>query len=202
MPEDDRSAAKRQRAIEQIATADWKALRLRLAKFAGRYLREVFPRGTPRDKTAMIYVHDAICKVLEGVHALERGEGQRKWDPDTHTLFGTLCFVIVSDIDNDKEQQARQQRLLKAEQSTTGLTLPNTPAPPHIAAEYAEQRKYWLNAFAGRPLAQEIARVVMEEGAYTPRDLSIRLGVERKVIYNEVKRMKERGRTIRKKRGE
>lgn len=195
MAEDEGSAAKRKRAIEQIATADWEALRLRLAKFAGRYLRGAFPRGAPGGKTAMLYVHDAIWKVLEGVHAtdpLKSTESQRQWDPDTHSLFGTLCFGIASDINNDVEQHNRQQRLLKADQSTIGMTLPNPPTPPHIAAEDSEERQGWLNAFADRPLAREIARVAMDEGIYTARELAARLGVERKVVYNEKKRMKER----------
>ena len=207
-PSDDWTTAKRKRAAELLAAADWNELAPRLGEHAALSIRSVFrsrvgPNGAaPGGRTPLDFVDDVVTKFF---HALDdRGpskqatgrapRGMRRWDPDKRPLLHALCDAIDSEILNHSFQIARRKTHHALLQHEPPIQW--NPAPADLLLQHAEDRAAWLAELSARPLAQAIVRSILDSGIFQPAELAVALGVTQSVVYNEMKWLRRWGEPI------
>lgn len=195
---------KRDRAIEQIEQEDWDAIADRLTGYTVAFLDAVFHWHVTKDgfvpggKPVKDFVDTAVYKLLQSVYAAERpvpvgqrsARGFRKWNPDTHSLVGTLCRIIKSEIYNYAAELKRRRRLLEQETACAKggqeIGWHSSPLPSSDdVIEEKQARAQWLEALRDRPLGLQVVRLILDEGVYSPSEIALLLGVRREAIYVE-----------------
>ena len=215
----DWSDAKRRRAIEEIRTADWTALAVRLTAYALRQIKIVFgwqvgsDGSAPGGRSPDGFVNEAVRKFLEGLDETGGGaaasggrarRGTRAWDPDERPLFEALCYAIKSEIRNhagelrrkDRKHRMMQREYKKGDPLQRLSWGPSAALAPEDPLEHEAERATWLEAVADRPLAQEIVRLMIDEEISDPADLAPILGVDREAVYEEKRWLRRRVREI------